>query len=426
MPAVSLTKGIFGNIEIPDERLVGAYGPRHVEGQGLTDDALRGKIRRPIGAPPLWEMARGAQRVLVVTDDITRQTPLHRVVPLILEELRSAGVPDAAVRILIGLGTHRPMTEEEIRRKFGEEISRRFAIFNHAWADPASLASLGRSQLGFEVLINKAVLDADLLISVGSIIPHATAGFSGGGKSIMPGVCGEATIEATHWAALDYGMADILGVFDNRVREAAVAVCRQVGLRFIVNTIMLGGGEVFDLVAGDVEQAHRAGCERSLDVYGVPVDGMADVVVAEAYPTDIDLRQAIKAICSADIVCRDGGVVILPADCREGVSPQFPDFAKYGFRDPDALYQAVERGEFRQKLLAYTLVAIGRIISRRVRSILVSPHIGREEAHRMGFLWAPSLQEAVDTALEMAGPRSKAMVLREAGEILPLVPAVSS
>ncbi|MEE9274080.1 MAG: nickel-dependent lactate racemase [bacterium] len=426
MTEISLTRDLFGKLEIPGERLVGVYGPNHSIRPGLGDEDLRERIRNPVGASPLREMARGARNVLVVTDDITRQTPLHRVLPPLIEELAEAGVPREGIRFLIGLGTHRAMTDEEITRKFGEDIPPKYPVTNHIWDDPKELASLGVCDLGFEVLVNRLVTETDFLIAVGSIIPHATAGFSGGGKSIMPGVCGEATIEATHWAALDYGMGEILANFDNRVREAAVSVCRQVGLRFIVNTIMCEEGKVFDLVAGDVEEAHRLGTERCLDVYGVAVEDAADVVVAEAFPTDIDLRQAIKAVCSADIVCRDGGVIILPADCPEGVSPQFPDFSRYGFRDPEGLFRAVEAGEFTQKLLAYTLVAIGRIISKRVKGILVSAHVGEAEAERMGFLWAPSLQEAADRAMEMTGPGSRVMVLKEAGEIIPRIRAVGA
>ena len=313
------------------------------------------------------------------------------------------------------------MTDEEIRRKFGGELVARFEILNHEWKNPAELTSLGRSELGFEVLMNKEILGADLVVSVGSIIPHATAGFSGGAKSVMPGICGEATIEATHWAALDYEMSEILGNFDNKVREAFVHIARRAGLRFIVNTIMMDEGRIYDAVAGDVEASHEAGCERCLDLYGASIPAKAEIVVAEAYPSDIDLRQAIKAVCAADIVCRDGGVIILAADCREGVSPQFPSFQRYGFKDPDALYRKVEAGEFREKLLAYTLVAIGRIISKRVRGILVSPHISRKKAERMGFGWAGSIGAAVDSALDSTGPDSKVIVLRRAGQIMPVI-----
>ena len=426
MTRVSLTTDLFGDFEIGDGRLMGVYGPSLHQGAGLDDEALRERIRNPIGSPPLREISKGAGRVLIVTDDNTRHTPLHRVVPIILDELAEAGISDSAIRILIGLGTHRAMTDEEIRRKFGDELTSRFQITNHEWKNPARLTSLGKSELGFEVLMNREILESGLLISVGSIIPHATAGFSGGAKSVMPGICGESTIEATHWAALDYEMSEILGNFDNKVREAFIRIARRAGLRFIVNTIMMDEERIYDAVAGDVEAAHEAGCGRCLELYGVPVAAKAEVVIAEAYPSDIDLRQAIKAVCAADVVCRDGGVIILAADCREGVSPQFPNFQRYGFRDPDALYQKVEAGEFREKLLAYTLVAVGRIISRRVKGILVSPHIGREEAERMGFSWAGSIGAAVERALEMRGPHSKVIVLRQAGQIMPVISSMKT
>ena len=421
MAKISLTNNLFDDFEVEDGRLMGVYGPSLHQGAGLDDEALRKRIRIPIGSPPLREISKGAGRVLIVTDDNTRQTPLHCVVPIILDELSEAGISDSAVRVLIGLGTHRAMTGEEIRRKFGDDLAARFEILNHEWKNPARLTSLGRSELGFEVLMNREILESDLLISVGSIIPHATAGFSGGAKSVMPGICGEATIEATHWAALDYEMSEILGNFDNKIREAFVRIARRAGLRFIVNTIMMDEERIFDAVAGDVKSAHDEGCGRCLELYGVSIPAKAEVVVAEAYPSDIDLRQAIKAVCAADVVCRDGGVIILAADCREGVSPQFPSFERYGFKDPDALYQKVEAGEFREKLLAYTLVAVGRIISRRVRGILVSPHIGPDEAERMGFGWAGSIGAAVDSALDSAGPDSKVIVLRQAGQIMPVI-----
>ena len=426
MARISLTNDLFVDFEVGDGRLMGVYGPSLPEGIGLDDKALRERIRNPIGSPPLWEISKGAEKVLIVTDDNTRHTPLHRVVPIVLEELAEAGISDSSVRILIGLGTHRAMMDEEIRRKFGDELIARFEILNHEWKNPTKLTSLGKSKLGFEVLMNREILKADLLISVGSIIPHATAGFSGGAKSVMPGICGEATIEATHWAALDYEMSEILGNFDNKVREAFVDIAHRAGLRFIVNTIMMDEERIFDAVAGDVEAAHEAGCERCLKLYGASIPAKAEVVVAEAYPSDIDLRQSIKAVCAADVVCRDGGVIILAADCREGISPQFPDFERYGFKDPDTLYRKVEAGEFREKLLAYTLVAIGRIISKRVNGILVSPHIGHEEAERMGFGWAESIEAAINSALETRGPDSKVIVLRQAGQIMPVISSMKT
>ncbi|MCE2451571.1 MAG: DUF2088 domain-containing protein, partial [Nitrospinae bacterium] len=119
MARISLTNDLFVDFEVRDGRLMGVYGPSLPEGIGLDDEALRERIRNPIGSPPLWEISKGAEKVLIVTDDNTRHTPLHRVVPIVLEELAEAGISDSSVRILIGLGTHRAMMDEEIRRKFG-------------------------------------------------------------------------------------------------------------------------------------------------------------------------------------------------------------------------------------------------------------------------------------------------------------------
>jgi nickel-dependent lactate racemase len=418
---VKLTKNIFGDLEIPDSNILGIYSPRQIEGNGLTDFQIRQALAEPIGTEPLHRLVKGCENVLVVTDDNTRETPLDRILPHILSELHDAGVPDSEVTILIGLGTHRPMTSAEIQVKFGSAIAKKYRIINHAWDDPASLVSIGNCEFGFEIIINKLVQETDLLISVGSIVPHATAGFSGGGKTIMPGICGEKTIEETHWTALNYSMNEILGRIDNPIREAINIICRQVNLSMIVNAVLFKGNKIYSLVAGDLETAFRQGVDLSRQVFGVPVKGRADIVIAEAYPTDIDLRQAIKAICSSDLVCRDGGVVILPAECPEGISPQFPDFEKHGFSDPERLFQLVEEGLFKQKLMTYTIVAVGRIISKRVRAILVSPGIDEITANKLGFLWSSDLQSAVDRAFGLVGDKGKIAVLNQASQVLPLI-----
>lgn len=418
---VTLDKPGFEKIDLPEDALIGNYGPVPFDGPGLTDEQLVDRIRHPIGTPRLAELARGRRRVLIVTDDNTRSTPLDRLVPLVTSELLSAGVKALDITILIGLGTHRAMTPEEILEKFGPLVVADFRIVNHAWNDPAALVTLPQDDLPFPVVVNRLVPESDLVISLGSIVPHATVGFSSGGKTIMPGVCGEATIENTHWMALQFPMREIIGEFDNPMRRAVCAVARRAGLSFIVNVVMLEDGRVIELVAGDPEQAHYAGVQACRKVYGVKIPEIADIVIAESYPCDIDLRQAIKAICSADIVCRDGGVIILPAECPEGVSPQFPEFARIGFRDPEALYRAVEKREYKNKLLAYTLVAIGRIISGRVKAILISPGIDRVETEHMGFHVAANMQQALALARFMTSEHAKITVLRQASILWPFL-----
>ncbi|MEN6382575.1 MAG: nickel-dependent lactate racemase [Rectinema sp.] len=422
MERILLTKNIFGEAYIRPANYMGTFGPNSFGLRGLTDKAIAEKILKPGGTARLAELAKNRQKALIVTDDNTRRTPLKRILPHVFAELEAGGITAENTTILIGLGTHRPMTVEEIKEKFGKEITNKYNIVNHDWSNPSQLVSYGKCDLGFEVTVNKLVKSHELLISVGTIVPHATAGFSGGGKTIMPGISGEKTIEDTHWAALDYPMSDILGRADNKVREAIVSICRRIGLDFIVNTILFNGDRVYGLVAGDVEIAHREGIGISKGIYGAAVPEKADIVIAEAYPTDIDLRQAIKGICSADIICRDRGVIILLADCPEGIAPQFPAFRQYGFSTPDMLYSDVENGRCEQKLMAYTLVAIGRIISKRVKAILVSAHIDQEETRRLGFYYAKNLQAAVGLAFDLTNKDAKVIVLKKAGEILPILP----
>ena len=416
------TKNFFGDLKIEPSNLIGIYGTPHEWGDGLSDDEIINAIQNPIGTKCLSEMAKGCKKVLIVTDDNTRATPLSRILPLVLDELKAGGVTEKMITFLIGLGTHRSMNIDEIKKKYGAKLSDKYRIVNHDWKDSNSLLTLGRCQLGFDVIINKLAQETDLMISVGSIVPHATTGFSGGGKTIIPGICGEKTVEETHWIALNYSMREILGKLNNPIRDAINIICRKVNLRMIINTVLFDEKNIYGIVAGDMESAHRKGVELCKEIYEIEIPEKADIVIADAYPNDIDLRQAIKAICAADIVCRDGGVIILVADCPEGVAPQFPEFAKYGFKNPETLYRDVEKGKFKQKIMAYTLVAIGRIISRRVRPILVSPNIDSSLAENIGFFWNNNLQDAVDRAFQMVGKDSRIIGLQQAGQIVPALP----
>ena len=417
---IEFKKKHSGGFEIPDDNLIGVFWGNSSPNEIMTDQKISQRFKNPTGTRPIREMVRGKKKVLIVTDDNTRPTPLKRLIPFVLQELAAAGIEDEQITFLIGLGTHRPMSEQEIIEKFGPEILKKYRILNHAWHDDEQLESLGMLDSGLEVVINRLALESDFIISMGNIIPHATAGFSGGGKTIMPGICGETTIADTHWKALDFPMKDILGVLQNPVRSSVKEVCRKVGVDCIVDTVM-AGESMIDLVVGDLEPAHESGASKSREIYGVKIGEKADVVVADAYPSDIDLRQAIKAICSADIIVRDGGVIVLAAECPEGVSPQFPEFEQYGFSSPEWLHREVEEGRFVNKLLAYTLVAIGRIISGRVRCILTSPNIDRDRSESMGFIYAHNLSEGVRLAFEISGTGARAAVVKQAGELLPII-----
>ena len=421
MVKISLTKDIFGDAHVERRRMAGVFGPKQIQAEGLSDKEVYEKIKDACDRLPLKKIAQQKKTILIVTDDITRATPLDRLLSPLLQILEEAGIDQNRIIILIALGTHRKMTREEIEMKFGSFIASNYRIENHDWDNSDKLYSFGFSNKNYKIVINRFVQEADLIISIGSVIPHATTGFSGGGKTIVPGICGEKTIESTHWKALDFSMEDILGIYENPIRILIDQICTKIGLDMIINTILINGDKIYDLVAGDHINVFQQGVHLCREVYEVKIPEKADIVLAEAYPMDIDLRQSIKALCSADLVCNDGGIVILPAECPEGIAPQFPEFIRYGFKDPDSLFLEVEQGRFKQKLLAYTLVAIGRILAKRLKAILVSPNITHDQAESLGFLRAPDIQSALNKASLLLGKNSKVLVLKQAGEILPKI-----
>ncbi len=417
---ISLGKNIFGNAVVSKDNLIGIFGLNPNNHVSLNNCDIIHRLRNPIGTASISELVKDKKKIVIVTDDNTRSTPLYRILPLLLAEINRVRVKPDNILILIGLGTHRPMTNNEIMAKFGAEIVTNYQIRNHDWEDPDCMISLGMHNLGFEVVINKFVKDADFIISIGNVVPHATTGFSGGGKSVMPGVCGCKTIADTHWAALDYQTRDLLGSVSNKIRDGIVSVCKMLNVGLIVDVIS-SDEKVSDLFIGDIELAHNKAVNKCMENYGVSIPKLSDITIAEAFPMDIDLRQSIKALCAADCACKKGGVIILCAECIEGISPQFPEFIKYGFRDPESLYNMASSVMPRNKLLFYTLVAIGKIIQQQKMTILVSPNINKMDTENLGFSYSCNLQTAVDMAFNITGKYATISILRNASTILPLI-----
>jgi len=144
------------------------------------------RIRNPIGCPPLKDCVKGKKEILIVTDDNTRQTPLKKILPYVIDELIGAGIKDRAIKVLIASGTHRPMTKSELREKFGRAILSRFKIYRHNWRNKKELKRINSTIYGKKICVNRLAKESDFIIGIGSILPHATTGFSGGGKIILP------------------------------------------------------------------------------------------------------------------------------------------------------------------------------------------------------------------------------------------------
>ncbi|MGC8834374.1 MAG: nickel-dependent lactate racemase [Armatimonadota bacterium] len=300
-----------------------------------VSEAVRKALQNPTASPRLSELARSAGNAVIVVTDNTRACPDHLLVPPILSELNEGGIPDENIRIIIGIGMHRPLSRLEAQDKLGRDICERIQVINPQPDDPSSLADLGITESGIPITVNRLVAEADLVVSTGIVEPHQYAGYSGGFKTVAIGAGGEPTIRATHSPQmLDHPGTRLAKVDGNPFQEAITEAGRRAGLRFILNLVQdedqnllaVGAGEPFGVFTEMVKAASR--------VFTAEIPHQFDVVVAGVgYPKDVNLYQASRAasymVFAPVPVVREGGAVIIPAPCPEGVGAGSGEAAFY-------------------------------------------------------------------------------------------------
>jgi nickel-dependent lactate racemase len=302
------------------------YGPGVADPAGL----LAQNLRQPMGVPPLAEQARGARRVVIVIDDITRPTPSRVMLPPLLQELKDAGVADSAIRVLVGVGSHRLMTPQELETIVGTEIFTRYQVLNHQARDPQHLVQVGHSPRGIPVWINRLVAEADLAVITGFIKPHNVAGYSGGYKGFFPAVAGLETVVGIHALQQLPGEPCRLGELDNPFRVEVDAMGPLVPApTFLLNTVINRRKEIVAAFAGHPLEAHRAAVACAEKLATVPVSQPADIVVAcgAGYPSDISLYQGVNSLAAVvrlrTPLVKPDGHVILVGEYREGLGSEF-------------------------------------------------------------------------------------------------------
>lgn len=408
-------------LEVPEKNLLGVFSPSIIPVEQSEERIIEEALSRPAGSVPLHQSVNAQEKVLVVVDDYSRSTPVRKILPCLIKELGRAGVKDENIKILVALGTHRPMTEGEMIQKFGQELLRRFPIINHAWWDPPQLFRLGETEKGTPILVNRMVQEVDFIIGVGQIVPHRVSGFSGGGNIIQPGICGEETTGRTHWLSARFRGWEILGKIENPVKDEIDQVALKAGLKWIVNTIQDGTGRTVAAAAGDPILAYRKGAEQSLHVYQTELPQEADIVMTDSHPYDSELWLAAKGIYAAELAVREGGTIILISPCPEGVSPSHPEVLEFGYQTFEDADRLLRLGKIKKLTAAAHLVHVGRSIKERARGILVSRGISKSETERLGFVYAESPREALEIAFSLLGRNATVAVLQRGGEILPAI-----
>ena len=408
-------------LDIPDRNLLGIFSPSTVKVERSEEEIISEAFSHSIGPDRLSKLLKGCKEVLIVVDDYTRTTPVQKILPRLVSELGEAGIKPSGIKILVALGTHRPMTEEEIVKKFGKDIPKRYPIFNHQWWDSSQLTYFGETEKRTPIFVNRMIKEVDLIIGIGQIVPHRVSGFSGGGNIIQPGICGEETTGKTHWLSAQFKGREILGKIDNPVKEEIEEVAQRVGLKWIINTIQDGSGRLIEVVTGDPIQAYRTGAKRSFEIYQSKLPQEADIAIADSHPYDSDLWLAAKGIYASELAVKQGGVVILITLCQEGVSPSHPEVLEWGYQTFEEVNEKVRQRKIQKLTAAAHLVHVGRVIKERAKGILVSTGISKEETERLGFFHAKSPQEALEIAFSLSGRDAKVAVLQRGGEILPVL-----
>jgi nickel-dependent lactate racemase len=300
--------------EVQECRMAGHDAP------ALTDEQLRRALQQPLGTGPLRQMARGRERVVILFDDLTRPAPTWKILPLVLEELRAAGIADDQIRFVAAYANHAAMCLEDFAKKLGQEVVRRFRVYNH---NPYEhLVDLGKTTRGTPVLINREVMACDLKIGVGGLIPHLGAGFGGGAKLVVPGVAGMASADHNHRVIGGIGgdrsvqTKSRLGTIeDNEVRADIEEAVQKVGLDLKVDLLVNNRREIVGVFAGDFISQHRAGVEQAKRLYATRMAAGCDVVVTNAYPIE---NQVIKGTWPANPSLREGGHAVVVVQSVEG------------------------------------------------------------------------------------------------------------
>ena len=422
MPIVSFPYPEVEPLHIPDANFAGLFERARVEAPEDTDAFVKASLEAPHG-PSLAHLAGAGSRVLILVDDVSRPTRADLVLPPLLGSLHGAGVIDPDIQFLMALGTHRAMTESEIEAKVGADVYRRYKTRNHEWLNPAALVAMATTESGVEIHVNRMLKEADLIIGVGHIAPHGTAGFGGGTKIVLPGVSGQSTILAMHALARAIGHDKLRGTIENPVREVIDEVGLKAGLRFVVNVVQDGERNIMGCHSGDPIAVHRAGARQSLAVHGTPVPGQFDIIVIDSHPADLDLWQAGKALGAAASVTRENGAIIFLTPCPDGVSPEHPIWLQLAHLDDATVQMMIDTGAIDDKVGASAVIGM-RWYSDRFSIYLVSPGISQADTEHLGLRYAASPQEALDAALAQYGRSASVGVFRNGGEMLPVLPHV--
>ena len=395
-----------------EKNVMGTLLPKKVSPSKNEHTLIINALNSPIESPLLSDMVFPKSKVALITSDITRVVPSHKLIPPIIQQLRLAGVKRENISIIFALGVHRKHTPDEQKRLLSKNIYSQYRVIDHNIED---CLDMGKTKNGIPVQIFRPVAEADIRVCIGNIEPHYFAGYTGGAKSIMPGVSSRESVSFTHKLMLLPG--SIAGKLEgNPTREAIEEVGEAVGINFILNVILNSKKQIVGVVAGDRIAAHRKGCSYADECFKVPIKQQADVVIVSpgGYPKDISVYQAQKALENAKYAVKKGGTIILVAECIEGFGDKI--FEEW-MLEATSFMEPVERLKKEFILGGHKAAAIGMLLE-KIKVIMVSS-LSDKKVKELFFTPAKSVDEAISMSLQEYGQDASFLIIPFGGITLP-------
>ena len=410
-------------MDCPDENLISIVTPSEIRAASNEKGEVKRSLNEPIGKERLSDLAAGKESILLIVSDYTRAVPNEKIIPPIIDELEKAGCKREDIAALVANGLHKPISKNELAQFYGSDLFGEIEFVNHDAEDENQLIKLGKTSFKTEVSVNRLIVESDLVIATGLIEPHFFAGYSGGRKSILPGVSGIESICQNHsFRMINHPLARSGVLNGNPIHEDMIEASRMAGLDYILNVIVDRCGRVARAFAGDPIEAHRCGVSFLDDRVKVEVASKADIVITSngGYPLDRDLYQAVKGMSTAEAIVKNGGTIIILSECIDGIGRGHETFYELiaEAKSPDDALERIKREEpIKDQWQAQVLARI----LKTANVIVVTRNIKHSIIEDMHMTPASSIDEAVKMALRNAGSNGKIIAVPDGPYVIPYI-----
>jgi nickel-dependent lactate racemase len=406
--------------EIPERNLISIAKPLAMKSIPNLRRALMRALKDPIASEGLMVLADDCKEPCIIVSDSTRPTPSRVIAEVAFDILSKVGVPNNKVKIVVATGLHRKSTPEELRERLGKDILGRVEVIDHDAQDESSLVEIGSTSKGTPVWINKAVYESDLIIGDGYIEPHFFAGYTGGGKTVLPGVSGFETIKVNHGAQMiDHPKARAGVLIGNPIYEEIVEGANLTGLSFSINVTLNPLKRVSGIFAGGFEEAHKTG-SRFLDSRVRVEVPEADIVITtnNGYPLDRDLYQAVKGMTVGEAIVKNGGVTVIASECIDGVGhPLFKELVER-CNGPEEILNTIRAAGFFM-VDQWEAQILARVLNRC--KVICVTSVEPDTIRRMHMTPARDFKEALEIAINRMGRDPEIVAVPSGPSVIPHV-----